>query len=157
MGDLDVLTVTLALAGVVILYGAIKNKNPLEVLKLTLQGKDINLAKPLATPTAVGASPSAGTPGSVDSLGVSGLVDGILKNLGIDGSVVIIPYQGHPVGSKATDCDVPGFLGGVDGENHSFPTSDPRFHCTGVKGAKAIPKTTTYVTPYTTGTGGGFT
>jgi len=49
MGDIDVLTVTLALAGVIILYGAIKNKNPLEVLKLTLQGKDINLAKPLAT------------------------------------------------------------------------------------------------------------
>ncbi len=52
MGDLDVLTVTLALAGMVVLYGAIKNKNPLDVIKLTLQGKPLDLAGPLAVPGA---------------------------------------------------------------------------------------------------------
>lgn len=48
MGDIDVLTVTLALAGLVCLYGAITNRNPLDVIKLTLQGKDLSEAGTLA-------------------------------------------------------------------------------------------------------------
>lgn len=38
--ELDTITVVMAIAGAVMLYGAIKNKNPLEVIKLTLQGKN---------------------------------------------------------------------------------------------------------------------
>lgn len=59
MGDLDVLTVTLALAGLVCLYGAISNRNPLDVIKLTLQGKDLSEASPLAK--SQGSSPPPGT------------------------------------------------------------------------------------------------
>lgn len=153
MGDFDVLTITLALAGTVILYGAIKNRNPIDVIKLTLQGKPLDSATPLFTASGMTSS-SQNTPGSVDSLGVSGFVDGILKNLGVDGSLVIIPYQGHPTGSHAGDCDVPGFLGGVAGQNHSFAPSDAQFHCSGPKGGATITKSA-YLTPFAGGTGSG--
>lgn len=49
MGELETITVVMAIAGAVLLYGAIKNKNPLEVIKLTLQGKDPNSAAAIST------------------------------------------------------------------------------------------------------------
>ncbi|AEA29082.1 hypothetical protein Psed_7025 (plasmid) [Pseudonocardia dioxanivorans CB1190] len=42
------MTVVMAIAGATLLYGAIKNRNPIDVIKLTLQGKDIKGAKPLS-------------------------------------------------------------------------------------------------------------
>lgn len=53
--ELETITVVMAVAGMVLLYGAVKNKNPLEVIKLALQGKDINSAPPLST----GSNPNA--------------------------------------------------------------------------------------------------
>lgn len=47
--ELETITVVMAVAGMVLLYGAVKNKNPLEVIKLALQGKDVNSAAPLST------------------------------------------------------------------------------------------------------------
>lgn len=48
--ELEVLPVVLALAGFILLYGAVQNKNPLEVVKLALQGKDPSTASPIFTP-----------------------------------------------------------------------------------------------------------
>lgn len=42
--EIETITVVMAIAGAVLLYGAIKNKNPIDVIKLTLQGKDPNTA-----------------------------------------------------------------------------------------------------------------
>lgn len=47
--EIETITVVMAIAGVVLLYGAVKNKNPLEVIKLALQGKDVSGAAPLST------------------------------------------------------------------------------------------------------------
>lgn len=38
--ELETITVIMAIAGAVLLYGAIKNKNPIDVIKLTISGKD---------------------------------------------------------------------------------------------------------------------
>jgi hypothetical protein len=127
--ELDTLTVFMAVAGATILYGAITNRNPIDVIKLTLQGKDIKQARTIANPLS-GGSNSASTelPGSVDSLDVSGPVDDFLDGLGINGNLVVIPYTGHPIGSDARSLDVPGFMGGIAGKNSSYPKDDPRYN-----------------------------
>jgi hypothetical protein len=119
----------MAITGAVILYGAITNRNPIDVIKLTLQGKDISEARNISTPMK-GASnePVQGGPESVDSLEASGFIEGLLGNIGIDGSTVIIPYAGHPIGSSARSLDVPGFMGGIAGKNSSYPPDDPRYN-----------------------------
>ena len=48
--DIETLPVVMAVAGLVLLYGAIFNKNPVEVVRLALTGKDPSTAKPIATP-----------------------------------------------------------------------------------------------------------
>jgi hypothetical protein len=128
--ELETLTVLMAIAGAVVLYGAITNRNPLDVIKLTLQGKDISAARTISTGLAAKPDNEAtqGGPQSVDSLDASGFIDDLLSNIGIDGSTVIIPYAGHPIGSNARSLDVPGFMGGVAGKNSSYPTSDPRYN-----------------------------
>lgn len=47
--ELETLTVLMVVAGATILYGAITNRNPLDVIKLTLQGKDISEARQLSS------------------------------------------------------------------------------------------------------------
>lgn len=56
--ELETLTVFMAVAGTVMLYGAITNRNPIDVIKLTLQGGDISQARPLST-TLSGSNPFA--------------------------------------------------------------------------------------------------
>lgn len=48
--DIEILPVVMLVAGMVLLYGAVRNKNPLQVVQLALQGKDISTAAPIATP-----------------------------------------------------------------------------------------------------------
>ena len=67
--DLDVMTVALALAGTVMLYGAIKNKNPIGLVKAVLSGQSPETAPPLVT-SGPGINPS--TPGSVGGPPVPG-------------------------------------------------------------------------------------
>jgi hypothetical protein len=47
--ELETLTVLMAIAGATILYGAITNRNPIDVIKLTLQGEDISKARQLSS------------------------------------------------------------------------------------------------------------
>lgn len=61
MNRLQTLPVVVGLAGFVILYGAITNRNPIDVVKLTLTGGDLSKAAPIYTP-----SGSATPPGAVD-------------------------------------------------------------------------------------------
>ena len=127
--EISTVTVVVGIGGAVILYGAVTNRNPIDVIKLTLQGKDISAARPLSN--AFGGQPkgaSAETPDSVDSLNLSDPVTGFLDSLGINGNIVVIPYAGHPIGSDARSLDVPGFMGGIAGKNSSYPTSDPRYN-----------------------------
>ena len=62
---MDTLPVVTAIAGFVMLWGAIRNKNPLKAVQLALQGKDPNLAPPMYVPvTPGGAIPSQTLPGT---------------------------------------------------------------------------------------------
>ena len=47
--ELETLTVLMVVAGATILYGAVTNRNPLDVIKLTLQGKDLSEARQLSS------------------------------------------------------------------------------------------------------------
>lgn len=46
--ELETTTVVMGIGGAVILYGAITNRNPIDVIKLTLQGRPITEARPIA-------------------------------------------------------------------------------------------------------------
>lgn len=128
--ELSTVTVVVGIAGGIVLYGAVTNRNPLDVIKLTLQGQDISKARPLADAFGSGApdNVSAETPDSVDSLGLSNPISGFLSSLGINGSIVIVPYAGHPMGSDARNSDIAGFMGGIAGKNSSYPKTDPRYN-----------------------------
>ncbi len=47
IGNLQTLPLVVGVAGAVLLYGAVTNRNPLDVIKLALTGKPLNTAKPL--------------------------------------------------------------------------------------------------------------
>jgi hypothetical protein len=50
---MDLLPVVVGVAGGVLIWCALKNKNPLDVVQFALQRKDINTARPMfATPVA---------------------------------------------------------------------------------------------------------
>jgi hypothetical protein len=63
---MDLLPVVIGVAGGVLIWAALKNKNPLEVVQLALQGKDVNTAKPMfaaavpAVPPALPNTPNEG-------------------------------------------------------------------------------------------------
>jgi len=61
---MDLLPVVIGVAGGVLVWAALKNKNPLEVIQLALQGKDVNTAKPMfavaAVPPALPSTPNEG-------------------------------------------------------------------------------------------------
>lgn len=61
--DIEIVPLMMVVGGSVLLYGAIKNKNPIEVVKLALTGKPISGAKPLNS-NAVGENQGAG-PGAI--------------------------------------------------------------------------------------------
>lgn len=65
---MDTLPIVTGIAGFVILWGAIRNKNPLEAIQFALQGKDPNTARPLYVPVTPqpppGAVPSETLPGT---------------------------------------------------------------------------------------------
>lgn len=62
---MDALPVAVGIAGFVLLWGGIRNRNPLQAIQLALQGKDPNTAAPLYTPvTPGGAVPSQQLPGT---------------------------------------------------------------------------------------------
>lgn len=42
--------VLMGIAGAVILYGAVTNRNPIDVIKLTLQGQPLDKARPISHP-----------------------------------------------------------------------------------------------------------
>lgn len=143
--DIEIVPLLMTVGGAVLLYGAIKNRNPIDVVKSALSGKSIADAKPLNGGVPGGGDGgdniadevSTGSPSvNVDSLGVANGVQGVLKYLGVDGNYVVIPYRGHPIGSHAGDPDVPGYLGGVAGKNSSYPKNDPRYN---VPAGTAIP------------------
>lgn len=48
MMELETLTVVMAMAGVLMLYGSITNRNPLDVIQKALRGQDISTAAPLS-------------------------------------------------------------------------------------------------------------
>ena len=56
---MDLLPVVIGVAGGVLVWAALKNKNPLEVVQLALQGKDVNTAKPMFAPLPAGTTPPA--------------------------------------------------------------------------------------------------
>lgn len=74
MNRLQLLPIVLGIAGFIVLYGAIENKNPLDVVKLAVQGKDLAGAAPLS---GSGGNTTAG-PGSIPggSLGGTPEADG---------------------------------------------------------------------------------
>jgi hypothetical protein len=60
---MDLIPVIAGVAGGVLIWASLKNKNPLEVLQFALQGKPVETAKPI---DAIAASPAgAETKGSV--------------------------------------------------------------------------------------------
>lgn len=62
---MDTLPIVTGIAGFVILWGAIRNKNPLKAIQLALQGQDPNTAPPLYVAAApAGAVPSEELPGT---------------------------------------------------------------------------------------------
>lgn len=65
---MDVLPLALGIAGFVILYGAVRNLRPDDVVKLALQGKDVKGARPIAAPlvrsTMPGTVPGTAIPGT---------------------------------------------------------------------------------------------
>lgn len=145
--DIELVPLMMVVGGSVLLYGAIKNRNPIDVVKMALTGKPLTAARQLntvgsgdATDGGPGGDIPVGTPkANVDSLGVAPVVNDILAKLGIDGNTVVIPYTGHPIGSKATDPDKPGFMGGIAGRNSSYPPGDSRYvvNSTGGRGARS--------------------
>lgn len=48
--EIELLPVVMTVAGIVLLYGAVTNRNPLDVVKLALQGKDVSAAAPISAP-----------------------------------------------------------------------------------------------------------
>lgn len=64
---MDILPVVVGIGGAVLIWGAIRNKNPIEAIKLTLQGQDPNGASPISSTTVTmpaGAVPSESLPGT---------------------------------------------------------------------------------------------
>lgn len=47
--EISTVTVIVGIAGAILLYGAITNRNPIDVIKLTLQGQDIATARTVST------------------------------------------------------------------------------------------------------------
>ena len=65
---MDTLPIVTGIAGFVILWGAIRNKNPLKAIQLALQGQDPNSAPPMYVPVApAGAVPSQTLPGTPEA------------------------------------------------------------------------------------------
>lgn len=68
--DFEALPVVVLVAGMVLLYGAIKNKNPIGVIQAALTGKDLSTVAPLmgaantAGPGAIPGTALPGTPGA---------------------------------------------------------------------------------------------
>lgn len=60
MGNLNVMSVTLFVVGTVLVYSAIKNKDPREVVRLSLQGKSPGTAASKANVTLIPNSPVPG-------------------------------------------------------------------------------------------------
>lgn len=56
--ELNAVTVAMAVVGAVCIYGAVTNRNPIDVVRLTIQGEDISTARPLST--GGGAAPGPG-------------------------------------------------------------------------------------------------
>jgi hypothetical protein len=48
MAELQALPVVMALSGGILIYCSVKNKKPLDVMKLALSGKDPNTAPPIS-------------------------------------------------------------------------------------------------------------
>ena len=66
---MDVLPIAIGIAGFVILYGAIRNKRPDDIIRLALQRKDIATARPLAAPLIPART---GPPGTVPGTAIPG-------------------------------------------------------------------------------------
>jgi len=47
--ELETIPVVILVGAIVLLYGAIRNKNPIDVIKLALSGKSLDGAKPMMT------------------------------------------------------------------------------------------------------------
>lgn len=62
--ELETLTVVMAVAGLVLLYGAVTNRNPLEVIQKAVSGEDISTASPLSR--SGGTAGNDPPPGAVD-------------------------------------------------------------------------------------------
>lgn len=60
--DIEIVPLMMVVGGSVLLYGAIKNKNPIDVVKNALTGKSLASARPLNS--AAAGNPGAG-PGSI--------------------------------------------------------------------------------------------
>lgn len=73
--ELETLTVVMAVAAMVMLYGAVTNRNPLEVIKAAVSGEDITAAAPLSTGagalTNVVAGTATASPGNLHSDGTA--------------------------------------------------------------------------------------
>lgn len=61
--NLNIVDVIVAIAGGVLIYAAVKNKNPVTVVSDALNGKNAPVANPTATPTATD-TPTPVTPGT---------------------------------------------------------------------------------------------
>ena len=62
---MPLLPIVIGLAGFVVLYGAVRNKRPDDIIRLALQGKDVAGARPLSAPIVpAGAIPSQTLPGT---------------------------------------------------------------------------------------------
>ena len=64
---MDTLPVVVGIAGAVLIWGAIRNKNPVDAIKLVLQGQDPNSARPISNTGVTmpaGAVPSESLPGT---------------------------------------------------------------------------------------------
>lgn len=67
---MDTLPVVVGIAGAVLVWGAIRNKNPVDAIKLVLQGKDPNGARPISSTSVAipaGAVPSESLPGTPEA------------------------------------------------------------------------------------------
>lgn len=62
---MDLVAVLAGISGAVLVWASLKNKNPLEAIKLALSGGDPNAAQPFTAATDV-AAPSAPIPGPSD-------------------------------------------------------------------------------------------
>ena len=65
---MDVLPVAIGIMGFVVLYGAVRNKRPDDIIRLALQGKPLDTARPISAPlippVPAGAVPSTTLPGT---------------------------------------------------------------------------------------------